>query len=237
MKEFIFPMKKREKIAGWIYLPIHCFLMSLIILPNIVMIMEKRGMTADSVTINAIYYVVGLVYVLIFMFSYLRENFTSTWRRGPFPTVLIAFGLMFAANIVVNVALTSAGIDLINPNQEAVNESTIKNFASMFAIAVIMGPIVEEVLFRGVVFGNIRMKNRILAYVVSVLLFAVYHLWASAFLYQDLTILIYMLQYVPAAIMLAWTYERCGSIWASILLHSIMNALSLLANMALSQAM
>ncbi len=227
MKEFILPMKKREKIAGWIYLPIHMFLMALIILPTAAVIMQMNGVTVDTLIINVMYYVIGFVYILIFMFSFLRESFTSAWRRGPFPTVLIGFGLYLLFNVGVNLILTFAGIDLINPNQQTVNEAAAMNAATMFAVAAIMAPVVEEVLFRGIVFGTIRKKNRILAYAISALLFAVYHLWSSAVASQDLSVLIYVVQYIPAGIILAWTYERCGSIWASILLHSAINALAI----------
>ena len=230
MNEFILPMKKREKIAGWIYLPIHAVLMSLIILPAIAVLLQQSGREVTAITLNVIYYVTGFAFVLLFMFSYLRESFTSAWRRGPFPTVLIGFAIFYACNIIVNLILSGMGQDLVNPNQEAVNDAVVMSATTMFAVAVIMAPIVEEVLFRGVVFGTIRMKSRVFAYIISALLFAVYHLWASVIAYSDWTILIYLVQYIPAGLVLAWVYERCGSIWASILLHMAVNAMSVAAS-------
>lgn len=147
-------------------------------------------------------------------------------KHNPFATTGIALAAYFAMNLVANVTiLYFATQNLTNPNSQAVNEAINVDLRSMFAVSVIMAPIVEEVLFRGVVFGTIRTKNRILAYVVSVLLFAVYHLWSSVVLYQDWTILVYLIQYIPPGLVLAWSYERSGSIWSSIMLHMIINSL------------
>ena len=235
MKEFEYPMKTREKIAGWIYLPVHMFLMPLFILPFIAIAAVRFGLAIDAVTLNVVYYAAGLVFVLIFMFSFLKKNVTSTWRCWPFKPWLIGFGIFYGGAILVNLILNYMGVGLINPNQEAVNDAVAMDTATMIAVAVIMAPIVEEVLFRGVVFGTIREKNRILAYAVSVILFSVYHLWASAVKAGDPTVLIYLGQYIPAGIVLAWIYERCGSIWASILFHMAANSLSVLVSSALGQ--
>ena len=50
----------------------------------------------------------------------------------------------------------------------------------MKAVSIFLVPIVEEMLFRGVVFGSIRPRSRLWAYVVSVAAFSVYHVWSFA---------------------------------------------------------
>ena len=72
-------------------------------------------------------------------------------------------------------------------------------------------------------FGAIRTKSRIAAYIVTALLFAVYHLWPyfiAEFAWMDL---LYLLQYIPIGLILAWSYERSGTIWTSILVHALIN--------------
>lgn len=230
MKDFTLPMKKREKVAGWIYLPIHLVLMTLLILPLITLLLADNGIELDSVQINTIYYCTGFAYILIFMMHYLRENFVQKPKANILKTMLIAFAINFALNYIVNLILVIFTTQLINPNSEAVNDAVSINMYTMIAVAVILGPIVEEVLFRGVVFGTIRTRSRVLAYIVSILLFSVYHLWQTILISGDWTVLIYMVQYIPAGLSLAWAYEKTNSIWCSIFLHMAINAVSVLAS-------
>ena len=96
-------------------------------------------------------------------------------------------------------------------------------------IVVLLAPFVEEVLFRGLVFGNLKGKSRPVAYVVSCALFALLHVWQFAVVYQDVTYFLLMLQYLVPGAVLAWVYDRSGTLWTSIALHALTNALSVLA--------
>ena len=97
----------------------------------------------------------------------------------------------------------------------------------MAAMAVILAPIVEERLFRAGIFGLIRRKSRLLAYVLSVLLFGLYHVWQSAIF--DPRQLVFLLEYIPSSLLLAYVYEQSDSIWGSIFLHMLTNGVSVLA--------
>ncbi len=46
--------------------------------------------------------------------------------------------------------------------------------------------------------------------------------------YMDLTLLIFLIQYIPVSFVLTWCYERSGSIWVPIFLHMLINALPFL---------
>jgi membrane protease YdiL (CAAX protease family) len=117
--------------------------------------------------------------------------------------------------------------DVSNPNtQEVINQTKLDKDVMIF-IAVLLAPIVEEILFRGVLFGMLRQKRRLLAYIVTVAAFAVYHLWQFFLIGFDWTILLYLLQYVPASLALCWCYEKSGTIWAPIVLHAIINLISI----------
>ena len=95
-------------------------------------------------------------------------------------------------------------------------------------------PLVEESLFRGVVFGSLYRKSRLLAYVGSVGLFCVYHIWQFAAAYGDPALLLYAVQYLPVSIALCWLYERTGSVWSPIFLHMLLNGLSVMTINSLS---
>ena len=93
-------------------------------------------------------------------------------------------------------------------------------------IVLLLAPFVEEVLFRGLVFGNLKYKSRFLAYAASCLLFALLHVWQFAVINQDFTYFLLMAQYLVPGLVLAWAYDHSGTLWASFGLHALANALS-----------
>ena len=52
-------------------------------------------------------------------------------------------------------------------------------------------------------------------------------MWTAAVSNGDLGYLILMLQYLVPGLVFAWAYEHSGTLWTSILLHMLVNALSL----------
>lgn len=101
----------------------------------------------------------------------------------------------------------------------------------MFAV-IFLGPFVEETLFRGLVFGGLKERNRGLAYGVSCILFALVHVWQFAAGTRDPAYLLMVVQYLAPGLVLAWVYEHTGTLWASILLHVCVNALAVLGGLA-----
>ena len=97
----------------------------------------------------------------------------------------------------------------------------------MLVIVVFLAPFVEETLFRGLVFGNLKDRSRAAAYLVSCLLFALLHVWQFAVVNRDITYFLLMVQYLVPGLVLAWAYEHSGTLWASAALHAAANALSI----------
>ena len=81
---------------------------------------------------------------------------------------------------------------------------------------VVMAPICEELLFRGVIYPSLRdLGHHRLAIAASSLLFAAIH--GSLALMLPLTVL---------AVILVWLYEKTGSIIAPVLMHAAFNAVN-----------
>ncbi len=214
-------MTRRESIAALAYLPVHVLLlplaMSFVLLPLIP--------SLSDAAFNLIYYAVGLVYMLAFELRFLRRDFDPLCDR-PFNClveVLAGYGIMLALNLAVNSLLSLFPAD--NPNNAAVMDMANMEMGTVSAMAVFMAPIVEEILFRGAVFGLLRRKSRVLAYAASILLFSLYHVWSFALL--DAAALLYLVQYIPASFVLCRCYERTESVWAPIFLHMLINGVSL----------
>lgn len=224
-REFENPMGRTARVLGWIWLPIHIF--ALPVLLSLYVSVNPEELTEAGA--NLVYYAFSALVLLIVMFRYWKGGFETFLDRPG--RCLLAMVLGFAANYALSLVISLPlvlilGEDLVNPNNEAVMDAAAREMGTIKAVTIFLAPVVEETLFRGVVFGSIRPKRRILAYVVSAALFCLLHVWQYVLVYGDAALLLYALQYIPASIAFAWCYERCGSIWAPILLHMALNAMS-----------
>ena len=218
-------MSKTARILGWCYLPVHLLILPLML--NIFVSVSETELSDR--TINVIYYGIGTVYILLFLRGYLRADFDTLLDHklgnilcllsGYFFDILLSYAAVIALEFIVG--------SVVNPNEEAIDTIAQSDYSAIFGLAVFLAPVVEETLFRGVVFGTLREKSRVLAYVVSVLLFSFYHIWQYAIAYSDASLFIYMLQYIPVSFVLAWLYDRSRTIWVPIIFHMLINALAM----------
>ena len=81
--------------------------------------------------------------------------------------------------------------------------------------------------FRAGLFGTLRRRSRLLAYLLSMAAFSIYHVWGYAM--SDPTSWFYLLQYLPASYLLCRCYEYCDSIWGSMFFHMLTNYVSIQA--------
>ena len=218
-------MPRGARIAGWVYFPVHVFVLPLTLGAALAAV---RGELPSDVTCNVWYYLIGLVFTLIAMWGLLRRSYDTL--SG---SILRCIGILFAAyglDVLLSLVLQlGAGLigELPSPNNDAVTRLAAADHKRMIAVAVFMAPLVEECLFRGVLFGAIRPRSRFWAYVVSIAAFALYHVWQYAFMYQDARLLLSALRYVPVSAALTFCYEQTRSIWPPVFFHMFINAMSL----------
>lgn len=116
-----------------------------------------------------------------------------------------------------------AGILLLRFYPEAKNWFVMPSggaaLAAVFALAVIMAPLTEEMLFRGWLYTSLRAEFGSRAAIgASSALFALAHYERT---------LLYALAVLPVGILLGFIRERTGGIRATILLHAIYNGSAL----------
>ena len=150
-------------------------------------------------------------------------------RLGTFVlAILTAYLLEMALSMVISSLIVALNLGLgSSPNNDAFVSMIPEGRSRIIAMTVFMAPIVEEVLFRGLVFGALQRRSRALAWVVSVLAFSLYHVWQYVVEAQSAAMLLYALLYIPASMSFNWCYERSGSIWAPIVYHMLSNAISM----------
>lgn len=96
---------------------------------------------------------------------------------------------------------------------------------------VIFVPIVEEVLFRGLILGRLYERIPILGVLLSTLLYAVFRTLPFLGFVQNgdgWYLLVYFLQHIPFCLFLSWLYISTDSIAAPILMQMIYNYFNVL---------
>ena len=226
MKRFDDLMMRRERICGFIWLPIHMILLPLFLVPVLYLLIGPEKMTdAGS---NVIYYMISFLFVLVAFWNYLRESFDRF--VGNLRGALLAMAIAYAIQLVLSLGLQALmGVfgELDTPNNDAINELANIEYKKMFAVAVLMAPITEEVLFRGVLFGSLARKHRWLAWVVSIAVFCLYHVWQFAVVEQDWRVLITAIEYIPLSAAITYCYARTETVWTPIFFHIYTNCLAL----------
>lgn len=222
------PMNNLERALGGIF-----FALYLIVLPFtsdalFTGLSRLLGRPIPDNMRNMIFYYVLFALTVIIFWNYLGHvtgNFFSNFWRTIW-TVCLGLVGFYGLNELSYRVLDTVLSGLTNLNDITISAQIHDAPRSTALIIIFLAPFVEEVLFRGYVFGNIRGSNRIAAYIVSCLLFAFLHVWQFAVVSQSLTYFLLMLQYLVPGLVLAWAYEHSGTLWGSILLHMCVNALS-----------
>ena len=184
------------------------------------------GLTAGG--LNFWSYAIGAGLMTALCLGFLRRDFDRLWERPLYilGQALKGYLLLMAAEFLVSI-LVYALMPEANPNNEAILDLAQADRGRILAITIVLAPLLEELIFRGGIFGLLRRWNRWLAYVVCILAFGIYHIWQYAL--SDPLALLYLLQYLPAGYILCRSYEKTECIWTAILLHMLNNSISLLA--------
>lgn len=217
------PFTSRQSTAEWIlalaWLPIHLFL-----LPRVLI---RFFPALDDSMLNLAVYLSGAGFMLLTQFRFLRRDFDPLCERPGrvLLEVLIAYGAMLLFNMAVSGLLLLGLGAADNPNNAVVVDMAQASGGPVAALAVFLAPIVEELMFRAGIFGALRHKSRLLAYLLSMALFSLYHVWGFAL--YDPTAWVYVLQYLPVSYLLCRLYERTNTIWSCILMHMLVNFIAL----------
>ena len=115
-----------------------------------------------------------------------------------------------------------------NLNDGSIIAMAHDNFLIMFIGTVVFVPVAEEALHRGLVFGSLYTKSHFAAYILSAAIFSAVHIIHYIGAYSLPHVLLAFVQYLPAGLILAWAYRKSGSIFASILIHAVVNAIALI---------
>ena len=220
-----------EQIAGVVFFAIYLLVLPFVTNPLFDLAGRLLAVSISAAMRDVLYYYILFAVTIIIFHGFLARTSRHLMDNlgGACKTAAAGLVGLYGLNELVY-RLTN----LIFTNRTNLNDTTISAQIDdaphmTLLIVIFLAPFVEEVLFRGLVFGNLKSRSRALAYVVSCLLFALLHVWQFAVVKQDVTYFLLMIQYLVPGLVLAWAYDHSGTLWASIGLHAAVNALSVWA--------
>ena len=218
-------MTRRETYYGFIYLIVQFFLLP----PVISLVLPFLPESVNDAQINFVYYLVNFFAISLILRKFLWQNAErmSMYPGYFFRVVLLGLARYLVLNSLVGYLLLWLDPGYFNANDAAIAEMVHSELTLIAAGTILLVPLAEECLFRGLIFGNLRKKSRLLAYILSLAAFSVIHITGYIGIYTPMQLLISFLSYLPAGLCLAWAYEKADTIFAPILIHAAVNAIAI----------
>ena len=218
-------LSSSETVAGIIYLALQLF-----VLPEILYWVNGRlHQPLNEAEINFLFYFINFMAVLMIFHNFLGGSARQAVQHPVMLAEAVILGLVFyyVCMYCTNVLITMLSPGYANYNDEAIFSMSRGNSFLILIATVVLVPPVEECMFRGLVFRNLCGRSRILAYIVSITLFSAIHILGYIGLYSPLELAMAVLQYLPAGLCLAWSYERANTIFAPIFMHAAINYITI----------
>ncbi len=195
--------------------------MAMILVPTIALsfFFSPVGLQGRSVTPSQIF-ITSLItdfFILAYVYLFVIRPKVFTWRQLGFKKVdREDFGRAFIlfVLVIVLIGILQALLERLGLPLQRYTFSNSNGAIFALAITVFVTPFVEELYFRGFLFKGLLMHNRPwVAYVVSAGLFALLH-----------PPLLVMVDIFIIGLLLAYLVKQTRSIWPSILIHMLNNA-------------
>ena len=158
-----------------------------------------------------------LIAILFFGKHYVELSFGRIERRMVWPVVGMSVLIAVSQAFVLFSALSLLDVDLQYQGEELERRQQLFSGIAGALYCCVMGPIVEEIGFRGLVLGGL-LKTRCrpwIAILISALVFALLHGFGA----HSVTAVLF-------GILVGWLYWRTGSIIPGIIIHITNNSLT-----------
>lgn len=215
------------------------------VLPNFIYTNDIEMIDYEATGITSFYsalyqftlYAILLAAILVFMKNDVVYDFNQfkTMKNQWFIILVTGYLYVLIANYVSGFLSTILSNALSIPISESVNQMTIVRMLNSNGVifivlsAVLIGPVVEELVFRKSIFGLI--KNNTLAIIVSSLIFGAIHLTAEASFAEAL---INGISYFAMGLVFGFIYiKNERNIMAPIAVHILVNLISVVASILL----
>lgn len=218
-------MTRNEVRFGWLFLALQ-----LLVLPVLLVLVNALlPVPLSNASLNFLMFVIdfGLALLIFHRFLLASARFSAAAPFRCLRFAAIGLILYYLATFLVGMFIQAVYPDFSNANDSSIHSMAQENYSLMLAGTVLLVPVTEETLYRGLVFRGLREKSRVAGYILSTLFFALIHVTGYMGAVSPTVLLLCLLQYIPAGICLAWAYEKADSIWTPILMHMAINQISM----------
>ncbi len=217
--------RRDETIIGWC---VYAF--QLVLLPSL--LSSVNGLFAhpfSKAEVNFTYFLLNFFSCLWVYHAFLGANFKPVKQHPILFSQAVILGLVayWVSFTAVTWALKQLDPGYVNQNDASIAAMKKGGYYLMLLGTVVLAPLTEECVFRGLIFRNLWKTSAIAAYLFSVAAFSAVHIIGYVGVYSPLHLVLAFLQYLPAGIWLAWCYTKSGSIFGPIVMHAIINLYSL----------
>lgn len=208
---------------------IRYLLFQLIFLGSVLaLLLQVLRLPTEAIYLDTAYYIVnfGLVIWIFrhFLWQSLKHGIKH-WDKLLIAAV-VGFAVLFLSTKGLDLLIEKYHPEFFNVNDASIASNSRVHFVLTAIGTVILVPLAEETLYRGLIFGMLQRKNRIIAYTISTLFFAYIHIMGYVGYFPTSMLLLCLVQYLPAGLALAAAYEYSGSILAPILIHTTVNIIA-----------
>ena len=184
-------------------------------------------------------YIFTLLFLMPFSIRILKSDFKIAFKK-PFKILLFSF-VFFLGFTVLNdlyytyvepniinlfVKLNILDSNIVNSNVTSGNQQSIESMLNLKTSAIIIipsivliGPFIEELIFRKAIFRLLNFKNNLLNILISGLIFALIHVLSTIVTYLLLILNGsegYYIQYIILELIFLWGYFLCGVLLGAI---------------------
>lgn len=194
----------------------------------------EEGLTAGTFVIAALTTEIPMLFIV---YVRLIRPGALTWRDLGFRPLQLDYvlrlglGAGLAGLVVIDVIGNLLSQIGLRPNQLEEFQFVLKEgplaFGLLLVAAGVVAPFVEELFFRGFLFGIYKQRQPLwLAYVVSGVLFTLLHLQPNRMNLMQMAGL--SIGILLLALLLEWLYQHTGSLYPGIVAHAVNNATGLI---------
>lgn len=146
----------------------------------------------------------------------LKEDIKKSWKK------ILPFTILFTILVYISNFLLYHFLGDIAQNEALVREELFASPILMSISIVILGPIVEELIFR-MPFKNIQ-KHKFLTFIIYSLIFAGVHIVVSSSLLD----LLFIIPYMFLSLSFGYSFYKTDNIYLSMIIHILNNFLNVM---------
>lgn len=217
-------LTREEQRVGWVFFALYLFVLPFLVGVVTRFLDEHLEIGFTAAQTSAIYYAAVLLLLTATFWDFLKNAFrilSDNTRQN-----LFALAVGFVGGLLLTVVLSLLPLPVENPVIGDYKAQFLLSPGYTTAVVMFLRPLAEEVMYRGLLFGSLRKKNRILAYGASISLSALSAVWQLAIPGEPLYLLL-ALRYIPLAAATTWAYDIGGSVLTPMALRVILNGLFL----------